>query len=91
MYRQTSDVADFRGDGVDQTRQVGFMIFAHDMPGDYVKIDTMVTALKSLFSDVSDSANNIITSTWLETSEDVRDEDMGTILKYGRILVKHKV
>lgn len=91
MYRQTSDVPLTRGDDKDQNRQNGFMIFAHDIPGDYLRIDMMIEQLKVLFGDVEDQSAGIINSSWFETSDDLRDEDMGTIVKYGRITVKYKV
>lgn len=90
MYRQTSDVQNFRGDDGDVIRQKGYMIFAHDVPGDYMRIDTVIDRLRVLFGDVTDQAEGVVRSTWLETSDDLRDEDMGTILKYGRILVTYR-
>lgn len=90
MYRQTSDVQSFRGDDGDVIRQKGYMIFVHDTPGDYMRIDTLIGRLRVLFGDVVDQAEGIVRSTWLETSDDLRDEDMGTILKYGRILVTYR-
>lgn len=91
LYRQTSDVQSFRGDDGDRVRQSGFMIFAHDIPGDYLRIDTIMDRFKILFGDTSDSAQGIVRSTWLEDSEDLRDDDMGTITRFARILVKYKV
>lgn len=90
MYRQTSDVQSFRGDDGDVIRQKGYMIFAHDVPGDYLRIDSVIDRLRTLFGDVVDQAEGIVRSTWLETSDDLRDEDMGTITKFGRILVTYR-
>lgn len=90
-YRQTSDVSRFRGDDGEQVRAVGFMIMAHDMPGDYLAIDDIMTQLQTLFRDIVDQARGVVKSFWLETSEDQRDDDMGTILKWGRIQVLYKV
>lgn len=90
LYRQTSDVQDLRGDDRDRGRQTGFMIFAHDVPGDYLKIDAILDRLKVLFADTNDPASRITRSTWIESSDDTRDEDMGTITRWGRILVKYK-
>jgi hypothetical protein len=91
MYRQTSDVTTFRGDDNDMVRQTGYMIFAHDVPGDYLRIDAMIERLKVLFSNVVDQDEGVIRSSWVETSEDLRDEDMGTITRFARILVIYKV
>jgi hypothetical protein len=90
LFRQTSDTPDVRGDDRDNGRQTGFMIFAHDVPGDYLRIDAILARLKILFGDTNDPANLITRSIWLESSDDTRDEDMGTITRWGRILVKYK-
>jgi hypothetical protein len=90
MYRQTSDVQRFRGDDGDLVRSSGFMIFVHDEPGDYLRIDSVIDRLKVLFQDITDQPNRIIRSTWVETSDDLRDDDMGTILRYGRVQVLYK-
>jgi len=91
MYRQTSDVQRMRGDDSEQHRTRGYMIFAHDVPGDYLLIDAIIERLKDLFMDVVDQANQVVKSLWIETSEDVRDDDMGTIMKFARIQVTYKV
>lgn len=91
MYRQTSDVDYMRGDDRDQCRSAGYMIFAHDKPGDYLQIDVMIAHLQRLFKDVVDQANGIIKCSWVETGEDFRDEDMGTVFKFGRIQTIYRV
>jgi len=90
MYRQTSDTTIFRGDDGDMVRQTGYMIFAHDEPGDYLRIDSIMEELKRLFADTKDTVARVVKSSWLETSEDFRDDDMGTIARFARILVKYK-
>jgi len=90
IYRQTSDTSTMRGDDVEQFRTLGYMIFAHDVPGDYLKIDAILEVLRTLFQDIVDQANGVVKSLWLETSDDDRDDDMGTILKFARIQVTYK-
>lgn len=90
MYRQTSDVQRFRGDDGDMVRSSGYMIFAHDEPGDYMRIDTIIGHLKRLFQDITDQPNGIIRSNWIETSDDLRDDDMGTIIKFGRVQILYR-
>lgn len=91
MYRQTSDVEVLRGDDGTPVRRVGYMIFVHDVPGDYMGIDEVLQELKTLFDGTLDQANGVIRSRWLETSEDHRDEDMGTIMKFARVEVTYRV
>lgn len=90
IYRQTSDTSRFRGDDGDQSRTNGYMLFAHDVPGDFLKIDAIMDRLKVLFQDIVDQANGVIRCVWVETSDDIRDDDMGTILKFGRIWVTYR-
>lgn len=90
IYRSTSDVPFMRGDSRDQIRRSGYMLFAHDVPGDYLAIDAIIEELKVLFQDTNDQANGVIESLWLETSDDIRDDDMGTILRFGRVQITHK-
>ncbi len=87
MYRQTSDVEIFRGDDSDKVRSNGYMIFCHDVPGDYLQIDAMIAELRRLFADTNDPNEGIVRSRWVDTSDDLRDDDMGTITKYVRIQV----
>lgn len=91
MYRQTSDVEAIRGDDGDAIRSTGFMIFVHDTAGDYMQIDEVMEELKRLFKDTVDQANGIVRSRWVETSDDLRDDDMGTIMKFCRVQVLHRV
>lgn len=91
MYRQTSEVEGFRGDDGAHTLTTGFMIFAHDEPGDYLKIDTMIGHIRRLFADIVDQAEGIVRSRYIETSDDLRDDDMGTIMKYARIQVISRI
>lgn len=90
MYRMTSDLPGLRGDDGKVTKTSNFMILAHDDPGDYMRIDRILGHVERLFNDVNDQPNGIIRATWFENSDDWRDEDMGTIMKYGRVEVKYR-
>lgn len=91
LYRSSSDIEVIRGDDGDVCRAQGFMIFAHDIPGDYTQTDVMIGHLQRLFKDTTDQANGVVRSRWVETSEDFRDDDMGTIVRYARIQVTYRV
>lgn len=90
MYRQTSDVERFRGDDTDSVRSIGYMIFAHDVPGDYMQIDSLMDVLKELFRDTYDQAAGVVRCRLGEISDDLRDDDMGTITKFARVQVLYK-
>ena len=88
VYRMSTETSDFRGDDSLRIRRRVYQIFVHDTPGDYTRIDSILVLLEGLFRDVEDQANSIVRCEWLENSEDFRDDDMGTILRYCRIQTK---
>lgn len=90
MYRQTSDLGFFRGDDGHQVKRNGFMVFVHNIPGDYMLIDDIVEVINNLFDNAIDQPNGIIRSDWVETSDDLRDEDMGTIMKFIRLQITYR-
>lgn len=89
VYRVWGLRPEFRGDDSDQHAREVFQVFAHDIPGDYLRIDRILSKLHTLFADVRDQDTGAI-SEWLEMSEDFRDSDMHTIMRYCRIQVKYK-
>lgn len=91
LFRGIAHLSDFRGDDSSITKSETYLIFVHDKPGDYMQIDTVLGLLRQLLDGAVDQANNIIRVTWLEDSEDFRDEDMGTIMKYSRFMIKYRV
>ena len=89
VYRTSSELSNLRGDGSDLVKVQAFQIFVHDIPGDYMQIDSILSALEDLLSDTVDQAAGVIRCEWIENSEDFRDDDMGTILRYSRIQIKY--
>lgn len=89
MYRSIADRPGDRGDDVDLTLLETFLVFVHDVPGDYLKIDEVLTKLRDLFVNAKDKSAGVSRCTWLENSEDFRDEDMGTILRYARVSIRY--
>lgn len=61
-----------------------FTIFVHDEPADYTKIDDVVKVVKNLLVGASDPASKVMIVRHLETSRDLDDQTMGTILRYIR-------
>lgn len=91
LYRQTSEVPFLRGSDRDHCTRLGYMVFCHDVPGDYMQIDRMIDRLRQLFSSVVDQPNNIVRCEISDISDDFRDEDMGTIMKYARLQVTQRL
>lgn len=89
MYRAIAHRPRNRGDDEDVTREETFLLFVHDVPGSYVKIDNILEVLRTKYVNRKDTDNGISRCFWVEDSEDFRDEDMGTILRYARITVRY--
>ena len=90
MFRLSAHRPGNRGDDVDVDRLESYQLFVHDVPGDYLQIDSIIKRLKDLLVNVKDPAAGISRVIWLEDSEDFRDEDMGTILRYARIQIRYR-
>lgn len=62
-----------------------FLVYVHDEPSDYVQIDQMVAAVIGAFRyNEASAANRVITTRYLETSRDLDDFVLKTIMRYVR-------
>lgn len=91
MYRVLTHRPDLRGDDDNQANTESFLLHVHDTPGDYMRIDSVLKRLRTLFSHAKDKTARVISAEWIEDSEDFKDEDMGTILRYSRIQVLYRM
>ena len=57
--------------------------WAHDEPGDYQKIDDILARVKLVMIGTT-SFQELLEITWIEDSQDFRDNDFGTICRYSR-------
>lgn len=63
-------------------------IYVHDEGQDYDVIDLVIARLKELLNDAPGSAEfGVITCHYLETSQDLEDDQMGTIVRYARFQI----
>lgn len=90
MYRYLADVPELRGDDSTPVNRQAFMVMVHDLPGSYVRIDEILQILRGLFRDTSDPSADIIRCNWVDDSEDLRDDVMGTILRWSRYRYLYK-
>lgn len=61
-----------------------FTLFIHDEPFDFTRVDFIVNRVKALLSMSQVKSSGIITVRHLETSRDLDDSTLGTILRYVR-------
>lgn len=60
-------------------------IYVHDEGRSYIRIDAILARLKELLDNAPGSAaDGVITAHYLETSQDLEDDQMGTIVRYIR-------
>lgn len=67
----------------DAARQF-FQIYVHDDPADYVRIDTIISILRRGLKNQGDPASGWMTTRYLESSTDLDDQTLGTIMRYIR-------
>lgn len=84
MYRITSALPSLMGDDDITVRSVGAMVFIHDVFGDYLQIESLLGQIRQALHNATNTANGVLRCRWVEDSEDLRDDDLGTILRYSR-------
>jgi hypothetical protein len=72
---------------VDASRQF-VQVFVHDFSdketGDYTKIDEIIASLKTSLVNQSSAEDGVLTVIYLETSQDLNDDTLNTVMKYVR-------
>lgn len=78
-------------ENVSEAVEVGrqfIQVWVHDYSdgkvADYVRIDLVIKAVKEAFFLQSSSADGVIIANYLETSQDLNDETLNTVMKYVR-------
>ena len=79
LYRYGARTSPLRGDDDVAIFSQIVQITAHDYPGDYSQIEEILEVVRGLITPSTQP-----TVTWLDDSEDLRDDDFGTILKWSR-------
>lgn len=54
-------------------------VWIHDLPGDYGRIDLIAEEIKNVFQNAA--PGKVIQATWMSLGEELRDPEMGTILR----------
>lgn len=61
-----------------------WQIWVHDEDSSYVLIDDLVEVVKNLFLGASSPAHKVLTTRWLETSQEFNNQTYGTNFRYIR-------
>lgn len=90
IYRVGTSTADLRGDGTTRVMTTPIQLYFHDEPGDYGKIDNMLRFTRAVLEGGSSREHGIIACEWIEDSEDLRDDEFHTNLRWARYQVIHE-
>jgi hypothetical protein len=87
VHHLGNDTSERLADGATPHRQF-LTIYVHDEPEDYTNIDRILVRLKELFDNAPSSpADGVITCHYLESSQDLEDDQMGTAVRYIRLQI----
>jgi len=90
MYKMFVTQAEMMGDDRPKVFNQSMQVFVHDVPGDFLRIDDIIRILKDLFHNASDKLAGVEIVRWLDSSEDFKDSDMGTIIRFIRFRILYK-
>jgi len=83
VFHMGNDTNEMLADEHTASRQF-FQVYVHDEPGDYQQIEDIVRAVKSALVGKGSPEDGVITTRYLETSQDLDDETLRTIFNYIR-------
>jgi len=87
VYKFGNNTNEELAEDVDASRQF-VQIYIHDYAdketGDYTKIDEIIRWLKQNLRNQSSAEDGVLTTIYLETSQDLDDDTLNTVMKYVR-------
>lgn len=83
VYSIGNMTSELLSEDMDPGRQF-FQIYVHDEGADYSRIDDHVEIIKAGLRNKNDKDARIINVIFLETSRDLDDQSMGTLMRYIR-------
>ncbi len=84
VYRIGNDTSENFSEDDQQPGRTYFQVYIHDSPADYMRIDDLVTKVIRALRGGPYPEYNVLRIEYLETSRDLGDETMRTILRYVR-------
>jgi len=89
VHRLGLSVPELRDDNRTVTMTTPASYWIHDLPGDYLRIDGIANKIQEIL-ELSTPDSLVIQANWQDTSEELRDPEMGTILRVVRFRLVHK-
>lgn len=92
-YSANENLAESMPDDEDVARQF-VQVWVHDysdtQTGDYEQIDRVLKQVRAALFQGSSVEDGVILCTYIETSQDLNDETLNTVVKYARFEIKTK-
>lgn len=88
IYRLGIALGPLRGDGRTKALDRPLQLFAHDDVGDYQRLDDMLKMCRELLDGGSSKQHGVTACEWFEDSEDLRDDEFHTNVRYSRYQIK---
>ena len=92
-YSANEDIAEDMSDGTTINRQFA-QVWVHDYSdgetADYMRIDEVVAALRKALHGKSSKEDGVIFCRYIETSQDLNDETLNTVMRYVRFQIETK-
>ncbi len=89
-YSANEDIAENMPDGKVVARQF-LQVWVHDysdtVTGDYMRIDNVLKQIRAALHMGSSVADGVIHCKYIETSQDLNDETLNTVVKYARFQI----
>lgn len=79
-----------KDDNLTLAMETPVQVWVHDRPGDYLLIDSILAEIRGVL-EVAPAAGSFIQAGWIEDSEDLADPEMGTILRWSRYRLVHRL
>lgn len=87
VYKLGNETVELANEQFEASRQF-FQVWVHDfmdtVTADYAKIDEVILAIRAAFWLKNSASENIWTTEWVETSQDLDDDTLQTVFKYVR-------
>jgi len=87
VYKLGNNTTEGLSETDDPSRQF-IQVYIHDFQdehvGDYTLIDQIIVEVKAVFKLASSAPDGVIAVRYLETSQDLNDETLNTVMKYIR-------
>lgn len=84
VYRMGNETNELFSEDTQTPHREFFQVYIHDNPTDYMRIDDLAKLVKAVLVSGPYPAYKILRVNYLETSRDLNDDVMRTILRYVR-------